>query len=354
MSERQLHNFYPGPSTIYPFLKDAFVEAYECGILEANHRSTKGEELVERSVQNIRKKLLIPTNYEIFYVSSATEAWEISAQSLFKSKIQFLYSGAFGKKWFKYAVLNPHVSKESKIRGTRFDFQESFDIDIVEKDVDTICLVSTETSNGSNLPLESLKQVRQQNKDAIICVDATSGLGGVHYDYTQADFWFASVQKCLGQPAGLGVLIVSPQALKRAKEVDNKRFYNSLGFIHENFAVNQTHYTPNMLGIYCLDYTMQRIDAIDGIAHQLKERAEFTYNQLSKCFQPLVQHIPNRSHTVLAFEHSLPSDFIQEIKSKGFILGKGYGEWKDSTFRVANFPAIEQQAYNLLLEHCLS
>ena len=36
------------------------------------------------------------------------------------------------------------------------------------------------------------------------------------------------------------------------------------------------------------------------------------------------------------------ADLLIEAEQKGIILGKGYGEWKNSTFRIANFPALDQ------------
>ena len=49
-----------------------------------------------------------------------------------------------------------------------------------------------------------------------------------------------------------------------------------------------------------------------------------------------------RSDTVIVVEGN--KDEIIKLKAKtekeGLILGNGYGIWQDSTFRIANFPAI--------------
>ena len=41
---------------------------------------------------------------------------------------------------------------------------------------------------------------------------------------------------------------------------------------------------------------------------------------------------------------------MSEARSAGMILGNGYGRWKESTFRVANFPALESHEWLALEE----
>ena len=37
-----------------------------------------------------------------------------------------------------------------------------------------------------------------------------------------------------------------------------------------------------------------------------------------------------------------------KAKENNIILGNGYGAWKDTTFRIANFPAIEDWEFDQL------
>ena len=83
-------------------------------------------------------------------------------------------------------------------------------------------------------------------------MDATSSMGGINLPWQEADVWFASVQKCIGIPAGLGILICSPKALKRATQLNKKVHYNDVLLMEENRKLFQTHYTPNVLSIYVL------------------------------------------------------------------------------------------------------
>lgn len=95
-------NFYPGPSKIYPQVAGYFQEAMESGILERNHRSKAFQELFSDTKILLKSKLNIPLDYEIVMVSSATECWEIIAQSFIQHKSYHFFNGAFGEKWCNY------------------------------------------------------------------------------------------------------------------------------------------------------------------------------------------------------------------------------------------------------------
>ena len=171
------------------------------------------------TVRLLREKLDIPTDYHIALVSSATECWEIVAQSLTAECSLHPYAGAFGKKWAEYAYrIKPPINLS---------------------EADVLCIVQNETSNGTQVNMETLAQFRR-DFSGLIAVDAVSSMAGISLDWRLADVWFASVQKCFGLPAGLAVLVYSPAALKRAEEINETAHYNSLLFIHENFSKFQT------------------------------------------------------------------------------------------------------------------
>jgi phosphoserine aminotransferase len=350
---KQLYNFYPGPSKLYPELKDLLAEAYDSGLLSVNHRSEAGMGLIKGAKDVLRTYLNVPLDYNIYFTSSATECWEICAQSLLRKKVHFFYNGAFGKKWFKYTVLNPSRSAEIEPRGSRyFEHQSILEID-TEIDTEAFCWVVSETSNGTQTLLNEISEFRELHPEALICLDATSSMGGREFDIKQADVWLASTQKCFGLPSGLGILIVSPKALENAMKIGEKAHYNSLLFIEENFALNQTPYTPNMLGIYLLKRLLETKPDVADIAAHLEKRAKLLYQNLKNIF-------PNGfdgrseawfSDTVICIKDVRSPEIISKAKAEGFIIGKGYGELKDQSFRIANFPAIEDHEYNELLKH---
>jgi phosphoserine aminotransferase len=338
--------FYPGPSKVYPQVSKYLQEAFAEGILSVNHRSEEGMGIIRGAIEGLHQKLNIPDDYHVYFISSATEAWEIIAQSLTRKKSLHFYNGAFGEKWANYA--------EKLILGVErkpFDLNELPDLQDVTDFEDVLCITHNETSNGTQI--KDLKPFREAFPEAIIAVDATSSFGGIAFDYNDGDVWFASVQKCLGLPAGMAIMICSPLAIERGKEINDRKFYNSLLFIHENFQKFQTHYTPNMLSIYLVKKLMQEIDNVSVIDRRLKFQANkwydfFEHNEV-KC---LVKNPEVRSDTVITIEGT--EERIKQIKAltktHGITVGNGYGSWKNTTFRIANFPAIEEFEIKALIQ----
>ena len=67
-----LLNFYPGPSKIYPEVRQYLTDAFDSGIMAIPHRSETFMQLMRATVTNLKKKLNIPQDYYIFFTSSAT------------------------------------------------------------------------------------------------------------------------------------------------------------------------------------------------------------------------------------------------------------------------------------------
>jgi Phosphoserine aminotransferase len=72
----------------------------------------------------------------------------------------------------------------------------------------------------------------------LLGVDVTSSMGAVEYNFSVADAWFFSVQKAFGMPAGLGILIVGPKILEKAKNARRKKSGRRLSPLFRQFAKN--------------------------------------------------------------------------------------------------------------------
>ena len=342
-------SFYPGPSRVYPKVRRYLQDAYHENIMGINHRSDEFIALSKKTVHLLKDKLAVPADYSVYFVSSATECWEIIAQSLIKDHSTHVFNGAFGKKWYEYtAHLKPQAT------ALPFHLQDRLK-PVSFKTGDLICITQNETSNGTQVTNPLIRQLRIKNPDHLLAADATSSMAGIELDFASADIWFASVQKCFGLPAGLGILICSPRALKHAEEVADRLHYNSLLFMHEMMLKYQTPYTPNVLAIYLLMRVLEDGKPIKKVSGTIKSRYkkwESFFDTKSECMNFLASDKAVRSHTVLAIK--TPAEKIQKIKSAaqkaGFLLGNGYGEWKDTTFRIANFPAIQRKEIARLMD----
>jgi phosphoserine aminotransferase len=343
-----LISFYPGPSRVYSNITEYFIDAQNEGILSVNHRSDTFMEMYATTIALMKKKLLIPETYGVFFVSSATECWEIIAQSLTRAKSQHFFNGAFGEKW---------ASTVSKLKvetnKVPFEINQALPVDKADLKADLWCITHNETSNGSAVSDQLINEFSEiATFDNLIAVDATSSMGGIHLPFEKADVWFASVQKCFGLPAGQAVLILSPKAMQRALEIGDRNHYNCVLSIIENGSKNQTHFTPNVLAIYLMYRTMAVSKGILHIHQKIEER----YNLWIKTIEELddlnwlVSSDQLRSKTVLTLIHHQPNELKHHASEANFILGNGYGQWKDSTIRIANFPAIKSKEVEKLMK----
>jgi len=339
-------NFYPGPSRVYSNITEYIYEAYMDGIMSINHRSEEFMQLMRDTRNTLKEKLLIPDDYEIVFTSSATECWEIIAQSLTEKGSQHFFNGSFGEKWASYAEQLTNVKK------THFGINEKLPTGDIAKDVDVQCVTQNETSNATQVLMPSLEMLRVENEDKIIAVDATSSLAGIKLDFKLADVWYASVQKCFGLPAGMGIMILSPTAVHKAEKIGENKHYNSLVRILENAAKDQTSYTPNVLDIYLLNRTQKVSKGIDYVSSKIENRHK-AYEELFTDHDKvnfLVTNDKVRSHTVLALETNDLESIKSSAKERSIVLGNGYGPWKSSSFRIANFPAIKTKEVEKLME----
>lgn len=337
-------NFYPGPSRVYSNITEYIYEAYMDGIMSINHRSDEFMGLLRDTKAILRERLLVPADYEIVFTSSATECWEIIAQSLTPTTSQHFFNGAFGEKWSSYA---------GELTGTirtQFGLNEVLPTGAVEG-ADVYCITQNETSNGTQVHMSSLKMLREELQGKLIAVDVTSSFGGILLDYELADVWYGSVQKCLGLPAGMGFMLLSPLAVEKARQIGENKHYNSLVRILENAAKDQTSYTPNVLDIYLLNRTQQASKGIEYLHEKLVRRQD-AYTALFEQTEDvnfLVDNQEVRSTTVLTLKTDFPDKMRAKATERGIVLGNGYGPWKPSTFRIANFPAIKSKEVEKLL-----
>lgn len=335
-------SFYPGPSRVYDQIPDYVKEAHKQGILSMNHRSEEFMALCEKTVTLLKEKLDIPTAYTVFFTSSATECWEIIAQSIISEKSLHIFNGAFGEKWFDYTQrLAPGA------RAFPFDRESKLDLKKVQlKKQEIICLTQNETSNGTEVSNSIIASIKRKNSRSLVAVDATSSMAGIELNFKSADVWFASVQKCFGLPAGLGLMVCSPQAMQYIKSGNEKKHYNSLLFMQEMMEKWQTPYTPNVLGIYLLMRVLEKRKPIKLIHEKTKKRfiAWQKFFRGAKNIKLFIKNQGVRSLTVLTLtgKPELILEIKKQAKTAGFLLGEGYGPLKNETFRIANFPALKK------------
>ena len=152
----------------------------------------------------------------------------------------------------------------------------------------------------------------------------------------------------------MGILLLSRKAKEKVARKGEGGRYNSLSFMLENAANYQTHYTPNVLGIYLLYRVLQDLDPIAQVDARLRQRMANLEKIVaqSSVFKLLVDNSVTRSTTVaaIAAEDQVIVAVKKSAEKVGMQLGGGYGPLKSSSFRVANFPAITDLEFGRMVD----
>lgn len=338
--------FTPGPAALFPTFEKHLKTFMDRQLGSISHRSQQYRDLHRFTVEQLRTLLSIPDTHQVLFLGSASETWERILLNCVEHESFHLVNGSFSKKFYDYAnSLHKFAHVFEKPMGQGFDFAE---IEVPEY-AEVICITHNETSAGVQMPVADIHKLKAKNPDKIIAVDMVSSAPYPALDYSLIDTAFFSVQKAFGMPAGLGVWIVNEACLAKAERL---RQYESLtiGAHHDlptlwkNALKFETPSTPNVLGIYTLGKIAEDFNRI-GVETMRKEtehKAVLLYSLVKKHenFEASVKVPRHQSQTVVVANTKQDSSVvIGKLKEKGMILGSGYGEFKSSQVRIANFPA---------------
>lgn len=323
-----------------------------------SHRSKAFESIFRETTDGLRELIGLPQGYHIAFVSSATEIWERSIQSLVDQTSYHLVDGAFSK---KYSEISKQLGKQATAvvvpDGTGFDTVN------IPSGQELIAFTQNETSTGVSLSNDLFRAARQQQPQSLLIVDVVSSLPYAELDFNAIDSAFFSVQKCFGLPAGLGVWIYNDRCVDKAQKLlaSGKQVgtYHNLTSLHGFTLKHQTPSTPNVLSIYLLGKVIGDFlrRGITTIRRETDYKAALLYDALQKRtdFGPFVQNKAHRSQTVVTV--NCPSGMkglVAYLESKGLSPGDGYGANKATQLRFANFPAHSKETYELLVDSIAS
>jgi len=337
--------FTPGPSHLYPAVMGHFQEGFKDNIPSLSHRGKQFQEIYQNLANDLKNLLRVPKGYHIFIVGSGTEAMERTLQNCVENYSFHFVNGSFSKRFFKTAdELGKKPACVEVALGEGFAFT---DVRIPVK-TELICFTHNETSTGVMLPEKEIEAVAKKYPEMLIAVDTVSSTPYADLDYTLVDIGFFSVQKLFGLPAGLGVMIVSPRAIKKAEKLMGKGI--SIGSYHSFISLLkssekwQTPETPPVLEMFVLGKVVDDMleKGIKKIRKETEQKAKLLYDFLDRhvTFSAFVKEKKFRSQTVIVADvQKAKVDVKKMLAEKSFIVGSGYGEFKEKHIRIANFPA---------------
>jgi phosphoserine aminotransferase len=348
----------PGPSELYYTVPEHIQQALKENVCSISHRSGEFQEIYKQTVDNLKKLLGIPTDFHVVFTGSANEIWERLIENCVENTSYHLVNGSFSKRFYETATeLNRKAIKAEVSFGQGFDVSGL----TIDDSVELICATHNETSSGVMMPLADIYALATKNPKALLAVDAVSSLPYPDFDYSKIDSVFFSVQKGFGLPAGLGVWILNERIVAKSKAILAKG--KSIGSYHavpamiEKSSKNQTVETPNVLGIYLLGKVCADMLArgIDSIRNETNYKAALIYHALENNprFKAAVQNEAHRSKTVIVADITdgrTSTEVIASLKPHGLIVGKGYGNYKDTQIRIANFPTFSKEVFEKLAD----
>jgi len=350
-------HFTPGPSELYPNIDQYLQEGFDRDLYSVSHRSGAYKEIHKAAVEGLKQLISLPDNYNIFFLGSATEAWERIIQNVVVNKSFHFVNGSFSKKFYQYA-------QQSGIEATAKEVapSEGFDSisrEAIDSDTELICFTHNETSTGVSTSFEDIYATKERFPDSLIAVDVVSSLPYPEIDFSKIDSAFFSVQKCFGLPAGLGVWLVNDRFIEKAKQ---KKEAGQLLHPHHNvFQLKkqadayQTPSTPNVLNIFLLSKVIEAMNnkTSEVIRQETDTKAKMLYDFVAnhEDFDFAVANPDHRSQTVVVAKSKKSAAELNEILAPhNLAIGSGYGEFKTSQIRIANFPAHSIEDTQRLIE----
>ncbi len=335
--------YIPGPTIV----SEAILQELSKPMI--SHRSKLASEIQKRISDNMQK-VLFTENRILLSTSSGSGLMEGAIRSCTAKRAAVFSVGAFGDKWFKMAKANGvPADKFSSVMGQPTT-PEMVDEALSTGQYDLVTVTHNETSSGIQNPVEEIAEVMKKYPDVVWCVDAVSSAAGskIETDKLGIDILITSTQKALALPPGMAIAAMSRKAYERTAQVENRGLYFDLRNIWDFIDKKNYQYTstPCLSIMFALDKQLQHIVNEEGIENRFarhEKLAEFTRAWADEYFSVY----PNRKHlsktlTVIDSHPKGSSEMIsipelnKALGEREMLIGNGYGDLKDKTFRIAH------------------
>ena len=341
---RKTRLFTPGPTPLLPAAQFAMAAA------DLHHRTPEFRALYVRTLEQLRT-FIGTKNDVILMACSGSGIMEASVANITSpgDRVLVLSAGKFGERWTGIAkAYNCDVDLVSAPYG------QTFSLDAVKAalkvETRAVYMQANESSTGTRHDVEGVaKLLKDAKSDAVLVVDAITGLGTTHFD---ADAWGVDIiiggsQKAVMIPPGLAYCSVS----EKAWDADGQRAEPALllrsGKERKNAAKGESSYTPAtslIAGLStALDYIASQADG-DLAAGRVKlvDNAEtlaaMTRAAVEALGLKLFSASPGAAVTAVLPPAGIDSGVVvKELKSRfGAIITNGQGEMKGQFFRIAH------------------
>jgi aspartate aminotransferase-like enzyme len=333
--------FVPGPTEVRPELLAQMTRPV------IGHRGRAFEAMFARIEAGLRDVFL--TSRSVYVgATSATGFMEMAIRNLPDGPVLSLVNGGFSE---RFAVVAESCQRQ--VQRVVVPWGQTFDLDMVEQALKAKAFVAltvahSETSTGVLTDVRAIAELAHRY-GVLAIVDSVSGAGGAELmmDAWQLDFLLTGSQKAMALPAGLAFAVASSEYMERTRAAKNRGFYFDILQYEKYAQKNQTPSTPATSLLYALEAQMGDIGR-EGIERRWARHLEMQDATLAwiddmverrgvdlRVVAPEGARSP--TVTVVALPDGLAGPEVSEaIKARGFTVGGGYGDLKDTTFRVGH------------------
>jgi aspartate aminotransferase-like enzyme len=354
MMDERCRYFNPGPVWVRPEIRKTLTGPM------IGHRTQAFRDLYDGILDRLRR--LFRTEQHVFVASSSgTGLMEGALLNTVARSVLVTTIGAFSERWESIAshvgIEVDHLQGEW---GSTVEPGALADRFIGRRHhYDAVTITHNETSTGVMTDLELLASVvREESSDTLILVDAVSSLGGapVEFDQWGLDVCLASTQKCLGLPPGLTVFAVSERAMECARKKTYRGTYFDFLEYHKHAASGpSTPFTPALPLFYALEAQLEYIIEEESLDERWRRHRAMRDRTIERTasFADLVCERSNASPTVSALRPRngmTGREIVHAMRQRGYVIGSGYGQWKEETFRIGHMGDVSIDELDEMLD----
>jgi aspartate aminotransferase-like enzyme len=335
--------FTPGPTPLLPAAQTAMAA------FTAHHRTADFKALFQRVLADM-KEFVGTRNDVLALASSGTGVMEAAVSNLTSpgDKVLVLTAGKFGERWTGLGK-----AFGCQVEQLSVPYGETFSIDEirarVSPEIRAVFVQATESSTGVRHDIEAIARIVRQHGEALLVVDAITGLGTTHLDVDDwgIDFIIGGSQKALMMPPGLAYCAVSERAWKRMDTASSPRYYFDLRKERKSAAKGETAYTP-ATSLFAasgaaLDFirAMGKGDLAKGredLVNNAELCAAMTRAGAKELGLKLYASRPAAALTAVCAPEGIDSGKIVKEFRESFdaVVANGQGEMKGKLFRIAH------------------
>ena len=310
------------------------------------HRSQEFTTLFYSLIDRL-KQILLTDQHVYITASSGSGLQETAVRNAIRPgrKVLNMVTGSFGDRWQQVSVANGKESVRVDLPWGQPVRPEDVDQYLSAGGFDAVTIVHNETSTGTMSDVGAIAVlVRKRYPDVLLLVDAVSSASGtrIPFDEWGLDMLLTSSQKAFALPPGLGFTAVSERLLSRAVDVPHRGWYFDLLVLEKYAGGGRT--TPATPAISLLNALAVQLDRILSEGLEKRWARHETSMALTHAWAQdrgfdLFPEPGYESRTVTCVRNSRSVDvpaMIAFAREHGMIIGNGYGNLKNDTFRIAH------------------